>query len=98
MIKSNTQYGKFGGNFMPHKRSTETSIDEVYNELIQLRQKNRALEGRIKQLELQNFNITKSGFNKGGVNQSKNVEPLRPVFDPNSIDQSEEDENDKDDE
>lgn len=29
-----------------------SKIDAVYNELIQLRQKNRALEGRIKQLEM----------------------------------------------
>jgi cell division protein FtsB len=35
-----------------------TKVDEVYTELIQLRNKNRALEGRIKQLENQNFDMT----------------------------------------
>jgi hypothetical protein len=46
---SNTQYGKFGNFQIPTKTTTnDTSIDDVYNELIQLRQKNRALEGRIK--------------------------------------------------
>lgn len=48
MIKSNTAYGKFNINELNNKPS---SIDSVYNELIQLRHKNRALEGRIKQLE-----------------------------------------------
>ena len=35
------------------------TVDNVYNELIQLRTHNRALGDRIKHLEVQNFNITK---------------------------------------
>jgi hypothetical protein len=34
------------------------SVDSVYNELIHLRKMNRALEDRIKQLEVQNFRMT----------------------------------------
>ena len=50
MEKSNTEYGKFGGALKNIKPKV-TTVDEVYTELIQLRNKNRALEGRIKQLE-----------------------------------------------
>ena len=71
-------------------QQTDFTIDAVYTELIQLRQHNRALETRIKQLELQNFNITRGGFNPGpggakpttgGGGPVKNVEPNRPIFD-----------------
>ncbi len=51
LAKSNTQYGKFNMNAQL-EGNTEFTIDAVYNELIQLRQQNRALEMRIKQLEL----------------------------------------------
>jgi hypothetical protein len=60
MEKSNTEYGKFGNQGATLKNITPkvTTVDEVYTELIQLRNKNRALEGRIKQLENQNFDMT----------------------------------------
>jgi hypothetical protein len=46
MMKSNTQYGKFNMNATMDQ--PPTTIDAVYTELIQLRHKNKALEGRIK--------------------------------------------------
>lgn len=52
MEKSNTEYGKAGrGGQLKNIQPRVTTVDEVYTELIQLRNKNRALEGRIKQLE-----------------------------------------------
>lgn len=52
MERSNTEYGKFGGGgHVKNIQPKVTTVDEVYTELIQLRNKNRALEGRIKQLE-----------------------------------------------
>jgi len=52
MERSNTEYGKFGqGSTLKNITPKVTTVDEVYTELIQLRNKNRALEGRIKQLE-----------------------------------------------
>lgn len=63
MEKSNTEYGKFGnGGSLKGVQPRVTTVDEVYTELIQLRNKNRALEGRIKQLENQNFNMTQQNF------------------------------------
>jgi cell division septum initiation protein DivIVA len=61
LAKSNTQYGKFNMNaqLTPNTEGNEFTIDAVYTELIQLRQTNRVLETRIKQLELQNFNMTR---------------------------------------
>jgi hypothetical protein len=61
LAKSNTQYGKFNMNaqLSPNAEGNEFTIDAVYTELIQLRQTNRVLETRIKQLELQNFNMTR---------------------------------------
>jgi cell division protein FtsB len=62
LAKSNTQYGKFNMNaqLTPNAaEGNEFTIDAVYTELIQLRQTNRVLETRIKQLELQNFNMTR---------------------------------------
>lgn len=60
LAKSNTQYGKFNMNGqLPNGEGGEFTIDAVYTELIQLRQTNRVLETRIKQLELQNFNMTR---------------------------------------
>ena len=60
MESSNTEYGKFGqGGALKNITPKVTTVDEVYTELIQLRNKNRALEGRIKQLENQNFSIWK---------------------------------------
>ena len=50
------------------------SVDDVYKELIHLRQNKRGLEQRIKQLEVQNFNITKSGF------KVDKMEPSKPMF------------------
>jgi hypothetical protein len=44
---------------LPNGEGGEFTIDAVYTELIQLRQTNRVLETRIKQLELQNFNMTR---------------------------------------
>ena len=97
LAKSNTQYGKFNMNAPLNQEgaggnnNTEFTIDAVYTELIQLRQTNRVLETRIKQLELQNFNMTRSGFQAGGPPgirpqpnmPTKNVEPNRPIFDSN---------------
>ncbi len=94
LAKSNTQYGKFNMNAPLNQEgaanNTEFTIDAVYTELIQLRQTNRVLETRIKQLELQNFNMTRSGFQGGpqGIRPqqnmgTKNVEPNRPIFDSN---------------
>ena len=52
MEKSNDEYGKTGrGGQLNNITPKATTVDEVYTELIQLRNKNRALEGRIKQLE-----------------------------------------------
>jgi hypothetical protein len=48
MEKSNTEYGKFGQGALKNIVPKVTTVDEVYTELIQLRNKNRALEGRIK--------------------------------------------------
>ena len=49
MEKSNTEYSKFGhGSSLKGVKPKVTTVDEVYTELIQLRNKNRALEGRIK--------------------------------------------------
>ena len=49
MERSNTEYGKFsGGGHVKNIQPTVTTVDEVYTELIQLRNKNRALEGEIK--------------------------------------------------
>jgi len=52
---------------LDQQQPADFTIDAVYTELIQLRQQNRVLETRIKQLELQNFNMTRTvgGF---GVN------------------------------
>ena len=70
MVKSNTQYGKFNMNATMDQ--APTTIDSVYTELIQLRHKNKALEGRIKQLEVQNFRMTSQGFNAvAGVSSTK---------------------------
>ncbi len=105
LAKSNTQYGKFNMNaqLTPNAaEGNEFTIDAVYTELIQLRQTNRVLETRIKQLELQNFNMTRQGF-QGPPNgpiralpmvPTKNVEPNRPIFDQTngqSVPQSEDD-------
>jgi len=55
-----------------------------------LRQHNRALETRIKQLELQNFNMARGGTGVGAIGTvagpktsgpQRNVEPNRPMFD-----------------
>lgn len=54
------------------------SVDDCYTELIQLRNQNKILSDRIRHLELQNFNITKDGFNK-----PKHHEPIRAIFDDN---------------
>ena len=52
MEKSNDEYGKAGlKGTLKQINPKITTVDEVYTELIQLRNKNRALEGRIKQLE-----------------------------------------------
>ena len=70
MEKSNTEYSKFGnGGTLKNITPKVATVDEVYTELIQLRNKNRALEGRIKQLENTNFSMTQSGFNQqeGGM-------------------------------
>ena len=61
MERSNTEYGKMGVKNITPK---VTTVDEVYTELIQLRNKNRAYEGRIKQLENQNFSMTQQNFSK----------------------------------
>ena len=86
MEKSNTEFGKVGaGGDMKNIDARVTTVDQVYTELIQLRNKNRALEGRIKQLENQNFSITQQNFtaNLNLKKQStKNMEPSRPHFDP----------------
>ena len=85
MEKSNTEFGKVGsGGDMKNIDARVTTVDQVYTELIQLRNKNRALEGRIKQLENQNFSITQQNFtaNLNLKKQStKNMEPSRPHFD-----------------
>ena len=89
MEKSNNEYGKVGqGGHVKNIQPKVTTVDEVYTELIQLRNKNRALEGRNKQLENQNFNMTQSGFgakdpsNRGSQfdNTQRGIEPLRPQF------------------
>ena len=90
LAKSNTQYGKFNMNAPLEGTSVnqnqEFTIDAVYTELIQLRQHNRALETRIKQLELQNFNMARGGAGIGPGPKTpggpiKNIEPNRPIFD-----------------
>jgi cell division septum initiation protein DivIVA len=53
------------------KQKTNT-IDQVYMELIELRENNRVLEKRVKTLEKQNIEITKSLHHVG------NNEPARP--------------------
>ena len=84
MEKSNTEYGKFGrGGALMNITPKVTTVDEVYTELIQLRNKNRALEGRIKQLENQNFSMTQQNFAKDLHTPklgAKNIEPGRPHF------------------
>ncbi len=88
LAKSNTQYWKFYMN-APLEGDTpnqnqEFTIDAVYTELIQLRQHNRALETRIKQLELQNFNMARGGAigpSPKTAGPIKNIEPNRPIFD-----------------
>lgn len=50
------------------------SVDNVYNELIHLRKMNKALEDRIKHLEVKNFHIT----TQGGFDLQE--EPNRPIF------------------
>ena len=58
-----------------HGGSKKTStIDQVYQELIDLREHNRILEKRVKGLEKQNIEITKN------LNFVGNHEPSRPVF------------------
>lgn len=90
MEESNNQQVK-GGMQAQIKNITPkvTSIDEVYTELIQLRNKNRALEGRIKQLENQNFSITQQNFGQFTSPEAvrttpqpllQNGEPNRPHF------------------
>lgn len=87
MEKSNSVHGK---QVNPRTiQAKATSVDEVYTELIQLRNKNRALEGRIKQLENQNFNITRNNFTQVKPhleNQNIHSEPNRPHFHNQSID------------
>ena len=82
MERSNTEYGKFSqGGSLKNITPKVTTVDEVYTELIQLRNKNRALEGRIKQLENQNFSMTQSNFGKDlQIN-----EPSRPHFKKNNM-------------
>jgi len=86
--KSNTEYGRFGGRSSFKKKmnsqnqpvedeSEPVTVDGVYNELIHLRKMNRALGDRIKQLEVQNFNMTAQGFN---MVKKKHQEPNRPIF------------------
>lgn len=74
--RSNTKYGHMGSR-MDDANDSGVSVDSVYNELIHLRKQNRALEERIKQLEVQNFRMTNQGFN---VLNSKHAEPNRPIF------------------
>jgi len=68
----------------------------VYTELIQLRQQNRVLETRIKQLEFQNFSMTRTGFPQTASKAQtpaapvKNVEPSRPIFEKPRQDQDQE--------
>jgi hypothetical protein len=51
------------------------SVDSVYTELIHLRKMNKALEDRIKHLEVKNFRMTSQGFN-----MDAQEEPNRPIF------------------
>ena len=76
--QSNSQYGHFN-RFKEEKfeDSGVISVDSVYNELIHLRKMNRALEDRIKQLEVQNLRMTNQGFSSV---KSKHMEPNRPIF------------------
>jgi hypothetical protein len=76
VIESNTKYGRFYDKSFQDDQ--EISVENVYNELIQLRNHNKAQEDRIKHLEIQNFHMTSSGFNKYG---GKHNEPIRPIFD-----------------
>ena len=81
VVESNTKFGKFGGydkNITGDTIDGDMSVDNVYTELIQLRNHNRALGDRIKHLEIQNFHMTSQGFNKYG---GKHNEPIRPIFD-----------------
>lgn len=55
-------------------RGKENPIDQVYQELIHLRESNRVLEKRVKTLEKQNIEITKN------LDFVGNNEPSRPVF------------------
>lgn len=67
MEKSTYEY--HGGT----KGKTST-IDQVYHELIELREHNRILEKRVKTLEKQNIDISKN------LNFVGNNEPARPVI------------------
>jgi hypothetical protein len=61
VVESNTKFGKFGGydkNITGDNFEGDMSVDNVYTELIQLRNHNRALGDRIKHLEIQNFHMT----------------------------------------
>ena len=78
VVESNTKFGKFGGyDKNDTGENDEITVDNVYTELIQLRNHNKALGDRIKHLEIQNFHMTSSGFNKAG----RHNEPIRPLFD-----------------
>lgn len=57
------------------------TIDQVYQELIELRENNRILEKRVKTLEKQNIDITKN------LNYVGNNEPARPVFKQRKVNQ-----------
>ena len=70
---------EFHGGKMGEK--SNNSIDNVYQELISLRESNRMLEKRIKTLEKQNLDIAKNLHHVG------NNEPTRPVFNARKIQQ-----------
>jgi hypothetical protein len=91
MEASNTMYGRKFTQGSEAKRGpidyatdggTPIGVDDVYKELIHLRQNKRGLEKRIKQLEVQNFNITQSGFKQGERNNDSKLEPNKPMFEP----------------
>jgi hypothetical protein len=91
MEQSNAEYGVKRSNSLLVQNGNKTmegfssdtgnhdhTVDDVYRELIHLRQRNRGLENRINQLEKTNFNIT---AHKGTFkSQSKGREPTRPIF------------------
>jgi hypothetical protein len=79
MEKSNNEH-KYPPHNLKNITPKVTSVDEVYTELIQLRNKNRALEGRIKQLENQNFTMTQQNFTKNLQMSQQIAEPARPHF------------------